>query len=114
MGRDGLSNKENRIYNRHMNTVNITISKTMYEDAKKALSKKGYASMSELVRDSLRKVLYPHLTVNGFTQEFEEEVLRAKAEPMDDAIVWETEADIDKYFTNYKKELRQHKNNDKS
>lgn len=61
----------------------------MYQDAKKMLSKRGYASISELIRDALRDALYPKVTENGFTPEFEERVLKAAAEPTDNDIVWD-------------------------
>jgi len=72
----------------------------MYEDAKKMLESKGYASISELVRDALRKTLYrkEELTVNGFTKEFEDEVLKAASEREEDDFVLETEEDINNYF----------------
>ena len=50
----------------------------MYQDAKAMLRIRGYASISELIRQALRDVLYPKITENGFTPEFEEEVLRAE------------------------------------
>ncbi len=43
-------------------TVNISLPKSMYEDAKKMLARFGYASISELVRDAIRKKIYPELT----------------------------------------------------
>jgi len=61
----------------------------MYMDAKKLLVKRGYASISELIRDTLRNLLYPRLTANGFTREFEEEVLRRSAEPIKNDIEWD-------------------------
>lgn len=77
----------------------------MYQDAKKLLAEKGYASISELIRDVLRKEIYSNkLTVNGFTEEFENEILKATAEP-DDGKVWETEEDIDRYFDALDKRL---------
>lgn len=74
----------------------------MYDDAKRVLKKKGYASISELIRDSLRKQLYPTLTENGFTPDFEEEVLRASADPRDNDIILETDEDINNYFLHLK------------
>lgn len=61
----------------------------MYKDTKKALKTRGYASVSELIRSALRGVLYPGLTENGFTPEFEEKVLRAAAEPIEDSVQWD-------------------------
>lgn len=63
------------------------------------LEQRGYASISELVRDALRKTLYKEeITENGFTKEFEDEVLRSAAESDENEIVLETEKDIDNYF----------------
>lgn len=56
--------------------------------------------MSELIRDALRKKLAgSRLTVNGFTEEFEKEVLWSEAGP-DVPGVWRTEKDIRNYFKN--------------
>ena len=67
--------------------------------------------MSELVRDALRRTLYPEVTVNGFTPEFEEEVLRAETESRENNSVWETEADVDKYFRDLKKKIQKNQKN---
>ncbi len=80
-------------------TVNISIPKNMYFGAKQMLVKKGYASISELFRDLLRDVLYPKLTVNGFTPEFEDMVLEAEKEPIENDIVLKTNKDVDNYFS---------------
>lgn len=82
-----------------MNTINISLPKSLYRDAKQVAREKGYSSISELVRDGLRRVIYPELTENGFTPEFEEAVLRSAKESVDEKDVWETPEDIDKYFT---------------
>lgn len=83
-------------------TINISLPKTMYQDAKKLLAARGYTSISELIRDALRDMLYPRLTENGFTPEFEEEVLKAAAEPVNNDIILENEKDIDNYFRKLK------------
>ena len=70
-------------------TVNISLPKTMYEDAKKMLGKRGYASISELIRDTLRDVVYPKVTENGFTPEFEKMVLESAKEPVDKSKMWD-------------------------
>ena len=79
-------------------TVNISLPHDLYEDAKRVIKQRRFASMSELVRDALRRTLYPEVTVNGFTSEFEEEVLRAEAEPRTNDIVLKTAEDIKNYF----------------
>ena len=81
-----------------MTTVNISLPDNIYNDAKKLLAKRGYASFSELIRDTLRGVLYPRLTENGFTPEFEEEILKAVKESAGKSKVWRSEKDIDKFF----------------
>lgn len=83
----------------------------MYEDAKKSLSRCGYSSISELVRSALRDTLYPKLTVNGFTPEFEEMVLKAEASPREKDKVWRTEKDIDLYFASLKNKFHKKRNN---
>lgn len=70
-------------------TINISLPKSMYQDAKKILSKRGYASISELIRDALRDTLYPRITENGFTHEFEERVLESAKEPIEKSIEWD-------------------------
>lgn len=72
-----------------MATINISLPASMYKDAKLALKTRGYASISELIRSALRGVLYPHVTENGFTPEFEEEVLRSDAEPVENSVKWD-------------------------
>ncbi|MCL5676094.1 MAG: ribbon-helix-helix domain-containing protein [Patescibacteria group bacterium] len=71
-----------------MTTINISLPTSMYEDMKRVMSQRGYSSISELVRETLRKNIYPNLTVNGFTPEFEEQVLKAAKEPLKNAVVW--------------------------
>lgn len=90
-------------------TINISLPKTMYEDAKAYLTRRGYSSVSELVRDALRDELYPTLTENGFTPEFEEAILQSEAEPRRKDKVWRTAEDIDRYFSALKKKIRESK-----
>lgn len=81
----------------------------MYADAKKALGKRGYASISELIRDALRDLLYPRVTVNGFTPEFEARVLGSAAQPRDQDTVLETKEDIRNFFLHLKKPPKKNK-----
>lgn len=90
-------------------TINISLPKTMYEDAKAYLARGGYASVSELFRDTLRDKLYPRLTENGFTPEFEEEVLRIANQPSDKDKVWRTAKDVDDYFRALKQRIKKHR-----
>jgi Arc/MetJ-type ribon-helix-helix transcriptional regulator len=52
----------------------------MYEEAKRYVKRRGYASVSELIRDAVRDWLYPRITDNGFTPKFENGVLEAEKE----------------------------------
>jgi len=95
-------------------TVNISLPRSLYEDAKKLLVSRGYTSISEVMRDALRHLVHPHVTENGFTPEFEEEVLRSAAEPVKNDIVLETDEDIDNYFKHLKFLAKKRKVNDKN
>lgn len=77
----------------------------MYEDAKKTVQKHSYSSISELIRHSLRKTVYPELTINGFTKEFEDGVLKAAKGP-DTGILIETEEDLEKYFEKIRQRVK--------
>lgn len=61
-------------------TINISLPKSLYAQAKKHQKQYHYSALSELIRDALRWWLNPRLTRNGFTPEFEREVLRAEKE----------------------------------
>ena len=81
-------------------TKNISLPKPLYADAKKAVAKRRYVSVSELVRDAVRRVLYPNprLTINGFTKEFEDMVLKREKDSLENDIVWEgKESDLVRY-----------------
>ena len=86
-------------------TINISLPKKLLQDARFAVKREGYSSLSEYVRASMRRNLYfePGYTVNGFTPEFEEEVVRSAAEPEGDDVVLETKKDIKNYFLHLKK-----------
>lgn len=77
----------------------------MYGDAKKMLGMRGYASISELIRDALRDWLYPRVTENGFTPEFENMVLRSSAEPRSKDRVLKTDKDIENFFLRQKEPI---------
>lgn len=81
-----------------MNTINISLPENMYKDVKKMLTSRRYSSVSELVRDALRKILYSQTSESGFSREFENEVLESSAQSLRKDIVLETERDIDRYF----------------
>ena len=85
-------------------TINISLPEEMYKDVKKVAKKKRYTSVSELIRNALRKLLYKEeVTENGFTPEFEKKVLVAEREPDEKDLVLETQADVRDYFKYLKK-----------
>ena len=80
-------------------TINISLPKQMYQEAKKVITQQHYSSVSELVRDALRRFLsLKKITENGFTEEFEDLVLKSAAEPEENDYVLETEEDVHNYF----------------
>ena len=97
-------------------TINISMPGEMYKDAKKTLKAKGYVSISELVRDSLRKTLYEDdenenaITENGFPVWFENRVLDAEKESEENDIVIETDEDLKRYFQNIHKRVEARRN----
>lgn len=94
-----------------LTTINISLPKNMYEEARKAVARRGYSSISELIRDALRDELFPLLTENGFTPEFEDAVLRSAALPREKDKVWRTEKNIDQYFNALRRKLRNRRKN---
>ena len=82
-----------------LTTVNISLPTDMYRDAKKALTAKRYSSVSELIRDALRKILYSEVSVNGFTKDFEDYVLKSSSEPEKKDVVFKTEKELENYFS---------------
>ena len=85
-----------------LTTINISLPKSMYKDAKVMVTKRGYSSVSELIRDTLRNLLYPNVTENGFTKEFEDQVLEAAKEPVKNDIVLKTDKEIRDYYLHLK------------
>lgn len=77
-------------------TTNITFPKDQWQALKTVAMHQG-VSMAEFVRQEVGKAVRKtakilisrrRLTVNGFTPEFEEEVLAAEREPINQDIVW--------------------------
>ncbi len=78
--------------------------KGLYTQAKVEAKKFHYNSVSEFIRDATRKLLYPRLTVNGFTPQFESMVLRREKQSTKNDIVWEgKESDLANYDKSPKK-----------
>lgn len=87
-------------------TTNITFPKDQWQALKTVAMHQG-VSMAEFVRQEVGKAVRKtaktlisrrRLTVNGFTPEFEEEVLKAAAEPVDNRWVLKTGDDVGKFF----------------
>ncbi len=93
-----------------MNTIQVSLPKSMYEDAKKLVKTRPFRSVNEVVEEAVKKFLKEEdpnaITENGFPVWFEDEVLKASAEPMDNDIVLESEEDIDNYFRHLKLPLK--------
>jgi Arc/MetJ-type ribon-helix-helix transcriptional regulator len=85
-----------------LTTINISLPKDMYKDAKRALATKRYSSVSELIRDALRKTLYGETTQNGFIRGFEDEVLASASEPGKNDIKLRTDKEVGDYFRHLK------------
>lgn len=85
-----------------LTTINISLPRDMYKDAKRALATKRYSSVSELIRDALRKTLYGEITQNGFTKGFENEVLASAAESRKDDTKLRTDKEVGDYFRHLK------------
>ena len=71
-------------------TINISMPKGLYAQAKRRAKKYHYTSVSEVIRDALRWWLNDNLTRNGFTPQFENMVLR-REKNMDkyDTVEWD-------------------------
>lgn len=85
-----------------MSTINISIPKKLLADAKSTVKKRGYASVSELVRDALRQKIYDEnqITINDFPLWFEKEVLESEKSTVVGK-PWKSEEDIKNYFRKY-------------
>lgn len=70
-----------------MVTTNISLPREDWR-ALKVLAASQETSMADLIRRSVKQTV-KRLTVNGFTPEFEEEVLKAAAEPVDMSDAWD-------------------------
>ncbi len=89
-----------------ISTINISLPTAMYEDAKRHVKRRGYASVSELIRDAVREWLYPRVTVNGFTPEFEKQVLESEKQPVSKDRVWNGKGSFSDFVLNKKKSSR--------
>ncbi len=74
-------------------TIQATIPVEIKHEMDKAIANGRFSSVNEAVKAAL-SVIFPNkkhrrLTINGFTQQFESEVLEAEKEPLDQAIEWD-------------------------
>ena len=81
----------------------------MYKDAKLHVKRRGYASVSELIRDAVREWLYPRITINGFTPEFENQVLKSEKEPIENDRVWNGKGSFVDFVLNNKQSTKRSK-----
>lgn len=91
-------------------TINISLPTEMYKDVKVLMANRGYASISELVRDALRRTIYlseDEITENGFPKWFEDKVLKAAEEPFDKSRTIETDEDLENYFKEMHSKIKQ-------
>jgi len=66
--------------------INVSMPDELKSAVDQLVARGWYTSVSELVREGARRVIAtsPKLTANGFTEEFENEVLEAANEPIDE------------------------------
>lgn len=83
-------------------TINISLPEKLYAEAKKHQRQYHYTSVSELIRDALRWWLNPRLTRNGFTPEFEREVLESAKEPVENAVEWDGKGSFTDFVLKHK------------
>jgi Arc/MetJ-type ribon-helix-helix transcriptional regulator len=81
-------------------TINISLPTSMLKDAKRHAKRRGYASVSELIRDAVREWIYPRITINGFTPEFEKQVLASEKEPVESDRVWNGKGSFSDFVLN--------------
>lgn len=82
-------------------TINISLPQSLYNAAKKR-QKADHYTFSEMVRDALRWWLNPRLTRNGFTPEFEQEVLEAEKEAdAGNVVEWDGKGSFDEFVLSH-------------
>jgi Arc/MetJ-type ribon-helix-helix transcriptional regulator len=81
-----------------MQTVNISLPVSLYSQAKAYMENTGYASISEVMRQALRKLLrLEELTENGYTKQAEESILKEIKKPTD-GLIFKQGEDVDDFF----------------
>jgi Arc/MetJ-type ribon-helix-helix transcriptional regulator len=79
-----------------MTTINVSIPTDMYKRAKNAIPSGGYASISELIREALRKMLYT--TNQTEPTSFEKKVIDAESSSSSDDIILNTDSEMKSFF----------------
>jgi len=79
-----------------LTTINISLPKKLYEDAKQIASDQAYSSVSEVIRDALRRMLYRR--DQEIPPYLEDAVFSAEKESMSTDILLSTRDDIDRVF----------------
>ncbi len=90
-------------------TIRADIPIEMKRQIDSVIASGKFASVNAVVQHALTAVLpkpkRSRLTVNGFTPEFEEEVLASSRSPSENDTVIETEEDLERYFDRITKEV---------
>ena len=84
--------------------MQIYIPSQLKKEAKQMVKTGKFSSLNELIQTGIRIVLRTQkkLTVNGFTPEFEGQVLDAEKEPLEKDVVLQSEQDISRFIRNLK------------
>jgi Arc/MetJ-type ribon-helix-helix transcriptional regulator len=87
-------------------TINISLPTEMYKDVKTAVKTMRYSSVSELMREALRDKIYTkekvRYTVNGFTPEFEDEIMKSAASSPEEDYILENQKQVKDFFLHLK------------
>jgi len=86
-----------------LTTINISLPEKMYEDVRSLAKNQSYSSVSEVVRDALRKLMNTSYSIDSTPQYLVDAAMAAEKEPEQDDVILESKEDIDSYFLNLKK-----------
>lgn len=93
-------------------TISVSIPNDLKQEAQRAVDAGVYPSLSHIVSIGIRQVLPKtkrrvtrRLTVNGFTPEFERQVLLAEKEPLDQALEWDGKGSFTKFVLKNSKRI---------
>lgn len=80
----------------NITTINISLPKKLYDDAKQMASHQAYSSVSEVIRDALRRMLYQ--PADEIPTYLEEAAILAERESISTDIILSTPDDIESAF----------------